>query len=141
METSKFNWEIVEEIAKTVFPDKYEMATQKQVKEIEKCISAGQSPFVQRQEIGGMPMDFGAAITEVANIMTIINIIVTWYNYTHPQKHEQNCKNCLDSITKDSKLNTLFADSLNKKTTNLIMKHFDKILKALHKIIKTLNNQ
>lgn len=133
METSKFNWEIVEEIAKTVFPDEYEMATPKQVREIEKRISEGQSPFVQRQETGGMPMDFGAAVNAVASILTIINIIVTWYIHTTPKKQEQNFENCFNSIKQDF--------TPNQKTIHLMKKNFDMIVKVLLEIMKTLNNQ
>ena len=132
METSKFNWEIVEEIAKTVFPDEYEMATPKQVKEIEKRISKGQSPFVQRQTAGGMPMDFGAAINEVANILTIINIVVTWYIHTHPKEQELNFENCFNAIKEDT--------TPKQETIHLMKKNFDKIVKVLLEIMKTLNN-
>lgn len=140
METSKFNWEIVEEIAKTVFPDEYEMATPKQVKEIEKRISEGQSPFVQRQTAGGMPMDFGAAINVVANIMVITNIIVTWYISTRPKEQELSYDNFRNSINQDNALNTLFVNFLSQEAIHLLERYFDQIIEALSEIIKALND-
>lgn len=132
MKTLELNWKKIEEAVKSVSPDEYEMLSHSQIKAIEEKISKKESPTIQKQVVGGMHMDFGAAINVVANLMLAASIISAWYKYAHPTKEEMTYDNFLNTWDEIPELHVFFKSLLTQEVLRILERLFDQIVDALH---------
>jgi len=134
MNTLEFNWKVIEETVKSVSPDEYEMLSRSQIKAIEERISRGESPIIQMQQVGGMHMNFGAAINVVANLMLAASILSAWYNYSHPAKENMTYDNFLNTWDEIPELQVFFKSLLTQEVLRILERLFDQIIDVFHNL-------
>lgn len=127
MEKIPTNWKLVEDIAKSVFPDDYAMVTASQREHIEQRISDGLSPIEQDEEYGGMHCNFANAIEGFGMLMTILSMIVTWYTYTHPKPQKTDWGGFIDYLEDNPKELERFKKLIDTETSVRVEIHFTNI--------------
>ena len=131
MSNLQINWTDVERTMMAIFPDEYEMLTGSQIRDIEEKISNAQSPFIQKQNAGGMHMDFGAAVNVVAELMLVTSVATVWYNCVSPAKEEATYNNFLSSLPNMPELEAFIKALLTQELLRTLERMFDKIADAL----------
>ncbi len=134
MSQSNINWDLVEEVSKTFFPDEYKAVTRKQRKSMEDRISKGQPPIVPDIEAGGMHNIFTATVDNMGSILTAISIIITWYTWKHPKKERRNQQDFLNYLKEDPKTLQTFNEMVNKAIKQSVEKNFAPILTKLDEL-------
>lgn len=127
MEKIPTNWKLVEDIAKSVFPDDYAIATARLREHIKQRISDGLSPIEQDEEYGGMHCDFANAIEGFGMLMTILSMIVTWYTYTHPKPQKTDWGSFIDYLEDNPEELARYKKLIDSETSIRIKLNFTKI--------------
>lgn len=134
MSQSNINWDLVEEVSKTFFPDEYKAVTRKQRKSMEDRISKGRPPIVPEIEAGGMHNIFTATIDNMGSILTAISIIITWYTWKHPKKEQISQQDFLNYLKKNPEILQTFNEVVNEAIKQSVEKNFDPILTKLDEL-------
>lgn len=126
MKTSEINWNVVEEIAMTVFPDEYEMLSPDQVKDLEERISEGQ-PITPDEDAGGVNNNFADPIQLVNTILQVLALLEVWYIYKHPKNQNTNYKDFHDYQKNNHEVLINTDDEIIKRVCRVIEKNFKTI--------------
>lgn len=134
MSQFNINWNLVEEVSMTFFPDEYKAVTRKQRKSMEERISKGQPPIVPDIETGGMHNIFTATIDNMGSILTAISIIITWYTWKHPKKEQRSQQEFLDYLKENPEILQTFNEMVNEAIKLSVEKNFDSIITNLDEL-------
>lgn len=138
MKQSEINWEVVEKIAESIFPDEYETTTRRQRESMEIRISKGLSAVTPDGKIRGMHQYFEAALENMGMIMTALSIIVTWYTWMHPKKPKIDYHSFIDSLKNDKEAMQFFKDILKREIEHTIEKDFGSIIDKIDELNETI---
>ncbi len=137
MKPSEINWEVVEKIAESIFPDEFETTTRRQRERMEIRISEGLSAVTPDEEIGGMHQYFGVALENMGMIMTALSIIVMWYTWMHPKEPKIDYHSFIDSLKNDKESMQFFRDILKREIKQTIEKDFGSIIDKIDELNET----
>lgn len=134
MTRSEINWEVVEKIAESIFPDEYEATTRRQREGMEMRISEGLPAVTPDVEIGGMHQYFGVALENMGMIMTALSIIVTWYTWRHPKEQKIDYHSFIDSLKNEKEAIHFFKDILKREIEKTLEKGFGSIIDKIDEL-------
>lgn len=140
MNTSEINWNVVEEVAKSFFPDEYGTLTRNELEYLEEKISNGQNvvPDIDR---GGVNNDGINPLMVVSIILQMLAMLQVWY---YNEKKAQKETNWRDFHTyQEDKMKILqdIEEDIAKGVKRILEKEFESIKNKIEVLEKLLKNQ
>lgn len=145
------NWELVEDIAKTVYRSKIRILTENDIKRIEESIDNGTPLFVKNSGAGEMNLDTGIIFNSVSigfdAIQTVVAILTFWYtarkfnlvsNKEQAPDDKLNSEQIDPSIVEDIVKGIINKHHANEKVEEELRKNGKRIIAAIVSHLKAI---